>query len=115
VVMNYAVHAIMYGYYFLMAIKMKPKFLKGFYITAAQITQMIGGVIVTVLSFYYYKKHDNGDNSSSSHNNGSCFIQKQNNMAAFVMYGSYLGLFCHFFFLKYVNKKTVSGDKKKQN
>lgn len=105
VVMNYAAHALMYGYYFLMAIKMKPKWLKGFYITTAQITQMIGGVIVTIMSFYYYNKH-NGDRST-------CFIQKQNNAAAFLMYGSYLFLFCQFFVMKYFNKKTSTGKKDK--
>jgi len=111
VVMNYAVHAIMYGYYFLMAIKMKPKWLKGFYITTAQITQMIVGVVVTILSFYFYSKH--------SGNREHCFIQKQNNTAAFLMYGSYLLLFCHFFYTKYLNVGTTmkrnvkEGDTKK--
>ena len=104
-VMNYAVHAIMYGYYFLMAMKMKPKWLKSHYITIAQISQMIGGVIVTVLSFYFYNKHE-GDRSR-------CFIQKQNNLAAFVMYGSYLFLFCQFFFMKYLgNNSSIEKDVK---
>ncbi len=109
VVMNYTVHAIMYGYYFLMAIKKKPKWLKGIYITTAQISQMIGGIIVTLLSFYYYLKHGG--------NRESCYIQKQNNIAAFLMYGSYLLLFCNFFYAKYLNdnKKYSSSKDDKKN
>jgi len=119
VVMNYAVHAIMYGYYFLMAVGKKPKWLKGHYITTAQIVQMVGGVIVTVMSFYYYRKHNNNDGNEhgNGHGNGrNCFIQKQNNTAAFLMYGSYLLLFCQFFIQRYFQKgkpSSSSSEKKK--
>ena len=44
--MNYSVHAIMYGYYCLMALRMKPKWMNPFFITVAQISQMIVGVSV---------------------------------------------------------------------
>lgn len=49
--MNYSVHAIMYGYYFLMAIAAKDSALKKFLrsiagmITAMQLSQMVVGII----------------------------------------------------------------------
>jgi elongation of very long chain fatty acids protein 6 len=92
--MNYAVHAIMYFYYFLMAVKCKPKWFNSMYITVSQISQMVVGVIVTALSFvmsYTYGP--------------TCHIKTENNVAAFIMYGSYLLLFLQFFFKRYSAKK----------
>lgn len=107
-VMNYAVHAIMYGYYFLMAIKMKPKWMNAMVITSAQISQMVVGVFVTLLGFYYYEHDmDSVDNP--------CFIKHENNVAAFLMYGSYLFLFLQFFIGRYYTAKIsrkASSDKK---
>ncbi len=80
----------MYGYYFLTAVKRKPKWFKSIYVTIAQISQMFIGVTITVLSYYFYLM-DIDD----------CFIKKQNNLAAFVMYGSYLVLFVQFFVTRY--------------
>jgi elongation of very long chain fatty acids protein 6 len=97
VVMNYAVHAIMYGYYFLMAIKMKPRWLNAMFITTAQISQMVVGVAVTLIGFHFYNKEKE-----------SCHIQKENNIAAFLMYGSYLFLFMQFFIARYFRVKTVN-------
>lgn len=93
VVMNYSVHASMYGYYFLMAMKMRPKWFNPIVITIFQISQMIVGVAVTLAGFYYFKTDP------------TCGIEKENNTAAFVMYGSYLFLFLQFFFGRYYNKK----------
>lgn len=93
VVMNYSVHASMYGYYFLMAMKMRPKWFNPIVITIFQISQMIVGVAVTLAGFYYYKTDP------------TCGIEKENNTAAFVMYGSYLFLFLQFFFGRYFKKK----------
>ena len=42
--MNYAVHFIMYGYYYLMAMRLKPRWFNAMYITVAQISQMVVGV-----------------------------------------------------------------------
>jgi len=102
VCMNYCVHAIMYGYYFLMAIKMKPKWMNAMFVTTAQISQMVVGVAVTIIAFYYYK-HDQGD----------CHIQKENNIAAFLMYGSYLFLFAQFFIGRYFKVSAKASPKKK--
>ena len=99
VVMNYSVHATMYGYYFLMAMKMRPKWFNPIVITIFQISQMIVGVAVTLAGFYYYKTDP------------TCGIEKENNTAAFVMYGSYLFLFLQFFFGRYYGKKKPKKQK----
>lgn len=101
VVMNYSVHAIMYGYYFLMAMKMKPKWFNPIVVTIAQISQMFVGIIVTLVAFYYYK-----------YDEAECFIKKDNNLAAFLMYGSYLFLFLQFFIGRYFKDKAIKVTKK---
>lgn len=101
VVMNYSVHAIMYGYYFLMAMKMKPKWFNAMFITTAQISQMVVGVMVTLAAFYYYKYDEQDD----------CHIEYQNTVAAFLMYGSYLFLFAQFFIRRYFKVKTTKQKK----
>merc|ERR1712157_61648 len=100
VVMNYSVHASMYGYYFLMAIKMRPKWFNPIVITMFQISQMVVGIAVTLAGFYYYKT------------DSTCGIEKENNSAAFVMYGSYLFLFLQFFFGRYYRPKKGRSTKK---
>jgi len=97
IVMNYAVHAIMYGYYYLTSIKAKPKWLNPMIITCAQISQMVVGVVVQLMSFYYY--HTAGSSPIP------CEIKQQNVVAGFVMYGSYLFLFARFFVFRYLTKK----------
>ena len=97
-VMNYAVHGIMYFYYFLMAVKRRPKWLNPMWITYAQIAQMFVGVSVTAMSIYF-KSVDSVD--------GSCVgISQQNNLAALIMYGSYLFLFVQFFVRRYFMIRT---------
>lgn len=99
-VMNYAVHAIMYFYYFLMAVKRKPKWFNSMYITVSQISQMVVGVAVTLLSFIIPKTYGE-----------SCSVKKENNIAAFIMYGSYLMLFLQFFFKRYSSKPEKKAKK----
>lgn len=101
VVMNFSVHASMYFYYFLAAIRMKPKWLNPIFITTFQISQMIVGVAVTALAFYFYSYES------------ECRIQKENNVAAFIMYGSYLLLFLQFFVGRYFKVTTGASKKKK--
>jgi len=93
--MNYAVHAIMYFYYFLMAVKRKPKWFNSMYITVAQISQMVVGVTVTILGFVLPRFHRGPE----------CNMKTENNVAAMIMYGSYLFLFLQFFFQRYSGKK----------
>ena len=97
-VMNYSVHATMYGYYFLMALKLKPTWFDPMVVTAMQISQMVVGVTVTLAGFYYFKT------------DSACHLSGENNIAAFVMYGSYLFLFLQFFIGRYWQKpkpKTI--------
>ena len=89
-----------------MALHMKPKWLNPMIITAAQISQMIVGVASTAMANYlfFFKLDPSKD---------TCFMSTENNMAALVMYGSYLMLFVQFFFGRYFmrSKKPVSSKK----
>lgn len=93
-VMNYAVHSIMYAYYGLMALHLKPKWLNPIIITAAQISQMVVGVASMAAANYllFFKLNPADD---------TCYMSTENNVAALVMYGSYLVLFVQFFFGRY--------------
>ncbi|KAL3802048.1 hypothetical protein HJC23_010804 [Cyclotella cryptica] len=102
VVMNYCVHAVMYGYYFLMAVKCRPKWFNPIFVTVLQLSQMFIGVGVTIVAFYYYNHPVSGK---------TCHIRKENNVAAFLMYGSYFYLFAQFFVGRYYAVK-VKGEKK---
>jgi elongation of very long chain fatty acids protein 6 len=106
IVMNYGVHSIMYGYYFLMAMKLKPSWMNAMVITVAQISQMIVGVIVTALGFYYA--------AQAKANNQKCLTEPRNNFAALIMYGSYLFLFMEFFLARYFGIKRTTGLKEKK-
>jgi len=98
--MNFSVHSIMYGYYFLMAMKIKPKWFSAIYITLAQIFQMVLGVLITLLNFYYFL----------SDSSGTCNLGWKALFAGFLMYGSYLFLFLQFFLGRY---NFVAGANKK--
>ena len=97
VVMNYGVHSIMYFYYFLMAIKIRPPW--AMMVTTLQISQMVVGVILTILGFVYV-------------GTDQCWIGHDNNVAAFVMYGSYLFLFVQFFVSRYLAQAAKKKQKK---
>ena len=88
-VMNYGVHSVMYFYYFLMAIKIRPPW--AVLVTSLQISQMMVGVVLTILGFLFVGRPN-------------CWIGHDNNMAAFLMYGSYLFLFLQFFVGRYFVK-----------
>ena len=98
IAINYSVHTSMYFYYFLMATKMRPKWLNPMIITTFQISQMVVGIVVTLIGFYYYSTDE------------TCMIEKENNTAAFCMYGSYLFLFMQFFVGRYYQ---IASSKKK--
>ena len=99
--MNYGVHGIMYFYYFLMAVHMKPKWFKPVWITVLQISQMVVGCVVTGFGLYllFVEKPE------------GCSLTKENICPSLIMYGSYLVLFVQFFFRRYAfrttKKKTV--------
>lgn len=88
----------MYFYYFLMAVKLKPKWFNSIWITVSQISQMVVGVGVTALGFILPRSYAK-----------DCAISPENNAAALIMYGSYLLLFVQFFMQRY----QVKGGKSK--
>jgi elongation of very long chain fatty acids protein 6 len=94
VAMNYTVHAVMYGYYCLMALKIKPP-IPDFFITTMQISQMIVGTFIQVASMFYY-------------NEKSCGVHYGNLVAGGLMYGSYFALFFEFAYKRFIapKKKT---------
>jgi hypothetical protein len=95
--MNYAVHALMYFYYFLMAVHRKPAWFQPVWITVAQISQMVVGVAVTVAGWYLMLVAPPAE---------GCWLSRENNLAALVMYGSYLFLFLQFFVGRYFGKRS---------
>jgi elongation of very long chain fatty acids protein 6 len=92
VAMNYSVHAIMYGYYCLMALKMKPAWLPPVVITVAQISQMFVGVAVQLAASYKY------------FTDSSCRVNGANIFWGGLMYSSYFFLFTKFAVERYMKK-----------
>lgn len=96
VAMNYSVHAVMYGYYCLMALKIKPP-IPPVFITSIQITQMIVGTVVQLSSMYYYNK-----------SGSSCGVNFNNLVAGALMYGSYFYLFADFAVRRFILKPKAA-------
>jgi len=81
--MNYSVHAIMYGYYYLMAVNAKPAWLNPGFITMCQIAQMLIGTTLCAMTY-------------SLLGTTNCSVKRENVIAGGLMYGSYLYLFTDF-------------------
>jgi len=99
---NASVHTVMYFYYYLMAIKRKPKWFNAIWITVFQLSQMVIGVTISLMSGYFFMTDE------------ACAILPGTLIASFFMYGSYLYLFAEFFFNRYIkgNKNaTFAGEK----
>lgn len=90
--MNYAVHTVMYFYYFLAAVLPKPP-RWATYVTIFQLSQMVVGIYITVQSLLTYR---NGIK------NCDCYVV--NLQAAGIMYLSYFLLFAKFFVERYFFK-----------
>eukprot|EP00440_Ansanella_granifera_P024435 gb/GFBE01026538.1/.p1 GENE.gb/GFBE01026538.1/~~gb/GFBE01026538.1/.p1 ORF type:complete len:354 (+),score=80.05 gb/GFBE01026538.1/:1-1062(+) len=101
VAMNYDVHALMYAYYCLMALKCVPKWFPPVLITMAQLSQMLVGVFVQCSAVWMYL----------SKQQSACPVSLDNLVAGTVMYGSYFFLFFQFFVRRFVK---ASGVEKKQ-
>ena len=67
-------------------------------ITGAQISQMVVGVASTAMANYLLFVRLNPSEDT-------CYMSTENNVAALVMYGSYLLLFVQFFFGRYFIRK----------
>uniref|UniRef100_A0AAF5DJY9 Elongation of very long chain fatty acids protein n=2 Tax=Strongyloides stercoralis TaxID=6248 RepID=A0AAF5DJY9_STRER len=92
--MNYTVHAFMYSYYALRALKIKVPKIAAMIITTLQILQMIGGVTIGI-AVYRIKK-----------SGGECQQTWENLYYSFGIYFSYFLLFCHFFYQAYLSKNN---------
>ena len=95
VAMNYSVHAVMYGYYCLMALRMKPKWLPPIAITIMQLSQMVVGVAVQIASMIQYYSADEPGGAA-------CPVNKENMIAGGLMYASYFALFFQFMVERFV-------------
>lgn len=88
VAMNYSVHAIMYTYYFLMELKLWPKWLNPMFITLAQISQMLVGVGITIAAYFFQK-------------DPACSVVRGLLPWCAAMYATYLYFFVEFFIQRF--------------
>ena len=98
---NNSVHAVMYGYYYLMTIKAWPKWIPASIITAMQISQMVGGIFVCAASYYYNRADPEG-----------CPMSRMCLLDSSLIYGSYLYFFCDFFARRFIFGSSKGGAKK---
>ena len=99
VAMNYTVHAIMYTYYCLHAMKKLPWWFQSWIVTTLQIIQMIVGTCIVSASLYYYVY------GGVKYAPRECNNNLSNVIAGVVIYSSYLYLF-----LDYAIRRFVYGD-----
>lgn len=104
VAMNYTVHAVMYFYYYLMALRVVPKWFPSWIITLMQITQMIIGTGIVCASLYF---HFYGGKLFAP---GACRNAPSNLLVGGIIYASYLYLFVEFALKRFVFKGS-KGDK----
>lgn len=98
--MNFSVHALMYGYFCLQALKMVPKSFPAYLITISQILQMFIGTGVCISAWYY---HISGK---------TCHNDFYNLVAGGLMYASYLYLFVAFAVKRFIFKVDDEAPKK---
>mmetsp|Transcript_7057 Transcript_7057/g.7714 ORF Transcript_7057/g.7714 Transcript_7057/m.7714 type:complete len:314 (-) Transcript_7057:262-1203(-) len=106
VAMNYTVHAVMYFYFYLQAVKKVPKWFPTWIITMMQITQMIIGCVIVGASCYYYLY------GGSIYAPGQCQNALSNLTAGLAIYGSYLYLFVEFAVGKFIFGDAHKKEKK---
>lgn len=94
--MNYTVHAVMYMYYALAA--MRIRMCQPYYVTTLQISQMFLGIAVCITCCIYYRE-------------GNTDINESNLWAAGAMYASYAFLFLQYAIRRFI--KTVMGSEDK--
>eukprot|EP00090_Calanus_glacialis_P031489 TRINITY_DN5205_c0_g1_i1.p1 TRINITY_DN5205_c0_g1~~TRINITY_DN5205_c0_g1_i1.p1 ORF type:complete len:286 (-),score=49.11 TRINITY_DN5205_c0_g1_i1:80-892(-) len=88
-VMNYSVHALMYSYYAVKALKIPVPKVLAMVITSLQLLQMVFGCGVNILAWRYKA------------NGRDCAVSTNNLYWSFLMYTSYFMLFARFFYLAY--------------
>ena len=106
IAMNYSVHSFMYGYFCLQALHLVPKSFPAYFITGAQIAQMVVGTVVCASGWYYLISGRPCENDLNNLRFGA------------VMYASYLLFFLEFAFKKFLfpskEEKNESTEKKKE-
>lgn len=112
IAMNYSVHAVMYFYYCLQALRAMPRWFPSWVITTMQITQMIIGTIIVGLSLKYYFL------GGEKYSPGQCNNAVSNLVVGFIIYSSYLYLFVEFAVKRYLlpsksEKKLTEKEAKK--
>lgn len=106
VAMNYTVHAVMYFYYFLQAMKAIPKWFPSWIITLMQISQMIIGTFIVGATTYY--AHYGG----KFYKVGECGITNTSLVTGGIIYASYLYLFVEFAVKRFIFGVKEEGGKK---
>lgn len=91
--MNYSIHTFMYGYYFLKSIHQWPQWMSPQFITIAQISQMMIGSFICIMSYLYWL------------DGKTCYIQIYSLVPAGIIYTTYLYLFSQFFFKRFIQNK----------
>jgi len=103
IVMNYMVHAMMYTYYALRAMKFRIPRPVAMCITSSQLLQMVIGLII---NYFSYQALQRGD---------SCMVCYDNIKVSLLMYMSYFVLFAHFFYDTYVKSaQTKMASRRKE-
>jgi hypothetical protein len=95
---NFSIHAVMYMYFFLMAVHMVPRWFNPKWLTVAQISQMFVGIYVIGASAYY--------KYFAPENERGCAIEGEMILAISAMYATYLVLFVKFFWDRYFAQGT---------
>ncbi|EZG55275.1 GNS1/SUR4 family protein [Gregarina niphandrodes] len=113
--MNYAVHSVMYFYYYLAATRSRPP-RWGVVVTLMQIAQMIAGVLITIVSLHNaftkpFMQYSTATIAMDPADMGTCFISKTNMVSAAAMYSTYFYLFAKFFYVRYIQKKGGASKK----
>ncbi|KHJ97829.1 GNS1/SUR4 family protein [Oesophagostomum dentatum] len=92
--MNYGVHALMYTYYALRALRIRLPKQIAMVVTVLQISQMVMGIYI---GFTVYKMKSSGEQCQQTWENlGLCFL----------IYFTYFLLFCNFFYHAYLKKNN---------
>jgi len=99
-VMNYSVHALMYSYYAVRALKIPVPKVLAMIITSLQLLQMVFGCAINILAWYY------------KGNGWTCAVSDNNLYWSFLMYTSYFILFARFFYSAYFAPKEKMAAKK---
>ncbi len=103
--MNLTVHAIMYFYFYMQAIKAVPKWFPAWIITLAQISQMIAGTFIVCAAIYYHVY------GTAKYPPGECG-KFSNLLMGSIIYSSYLYLFVKFAIQRFVFGESVESIKK---